>query len=69
MTKQTYFRCMGCRAPVRPSTESINRPWTGWNSDGSTVLVDNKCCPECGSNDLVYFVPSKKHPLFINASA
>ncbi len=53
MGKDTHFRCMKCRV-ILPIEARKNKHWNGWKLSGEYVRVDNFCCPECGSNDLVY---------------
>jgi Zn finger protein HypA/HybF involved in hydrogenase expression len=52
----THFRCKKCRV-ILPLESRENKPWTGWKAGGELVKVDNFCCPECGSNDLVLRAP------------
>ncbi len=56
MKTETHFRCMKCRV-ILPLEERENKPWTGWKADGTLTKVDNYCCPDCGSNDLVIRAP------------
>ncbi len=52
----THFRCNKCRV-ILPLEDRVNKPWTGWNGDGTLTKVANHCCPDCGSNDLVMRAP------------
>lgn len=56
MEKFTHFRCMGCKI-IKTLEFRVNNHWVGWDKDGNIKKVDNHCCPDCGSNDLIYRSP------------
>ena len=55
----THFRCGACRV-ILPIGDLINRPWVGWDKSGA-VQANNWCCPDCGSNDIIYRAPGADH--------